>query len=280
MGKDPAFPMYANDWLSSSNIAQMTAEEERGYLRLLCHCWASGDCSLEDSNAALGALSLLGEGYFNNPSQIVRRCLAEHPSKSGYLTNERLFEVWKERQEWREKCRLGGVNSGKARRSGKNDGSKGTSNSVQSKREVDGNSSFTSSSSSKTKLNPLSSSSTDEKEAALLKRETKFIEKWNALEGVLPNSRPTLSKKRRGMFRARLKEDGWAADCVKAFEHFPLKQWHEQNGWKPTVEFMLRGDVAMKISDGEYDRPLDGEETPEPLDIAGALERGRAESDE
>lgn len=151
MGKDPAFPMYANDWLSSSSITQMTAEEERGYLRLLCHCWASGDCSLDRSDAALGALSLLGEDYFNNPSSIVRRRFIDHPSKPGSLTNKRLFKVWEERQEWREKCRQGGVKSGMSRRSV----TKGSLNTVRSKprtkREVKGNSSSSSSSSSKGK---------------------------------------------------------------------------------------------------------------------------------
>ena len=133
------------------------------------------------------------------------------------------------------------------------------------------------SSQAKTSLSP---SATDEKETALVERETRFVASWNALEGVLPNSRPTLSKKRRVMFRARLKEPGWAEDCAAAFKKFPLKMFHEKNGWQPTIEFMLRPDVAMSILEGKYDRPLDGESPPEPLDIAGALERTRKDGDD
>lgn len=144
--RDPSFPFYAGDWLSGQSVDSMTLAEQGAFVRLLCHAWLSGTCTLPDDPAVLGALSRMGEEYFRSDPCPLRRCFK---LRSGKLHNEKLTELWKERQEHRRKSQEGGINSGKARRSG----TKGTSPQVRSKREANGNpsssSSFTSTSASK-----------------------------------------------------------------------------------------------------------------------------------
>ena len=41
-GKDPAFPFYAADWLSSDLLALATPAEEGAYIRLLAYCCGVG----------------------------------------------------------------------------------------------------------------------------------------------------------------------------------------------------------------------------------------------
>jgi len=115
MGKNPAFLFYANDWLSSTKIAQMTAEQERGYLRLLCHMWNDPDCGLPDDDAVLARLSLV-EAEWEFASVLLRGCFKQHPTKKGQITNPRLYELWENRQKKADAGRLGGVKSGEARR--------------------------------------------------------------------------------------------------------------------------------------------------------------------
>jgi len=147
--RDPSFPFYAGDWLSGQSVDSMTLAEQGAFIRLLCHAWLSGTCTLPDDPAVLGALSRMGEEYFRSEPCPLRRCFK---ARNGKIYNEKLTKLWKERQEHRRKSQEGGINSGKSRRSG----TKGTSSQVRSKREPNANqkaslrsaSSFASSSSS------------------------------------------------------------------------------------------------------------------------------------
>lgn len=139
--RDPSFPFYPADWLSSQSIATMTGDQERAFLRLLLHAWLSGTCSLPNDPGELAALSLLGDRWNGPDGKKVRSCFT---LRRGKLFNEKLLSLWKERQEHRKKSQEGGLKSGAARRSK----SKGTSSQVRSKREPKGNSSSSSSSSS------------------------------------------------------------------------------------------------------------------------------------
>lgn len=139
--RDPSFPFYPADWLSSQSIATMTGDQERAFLRLLLHAWLSGTCSLPNDPAELAALSLLGDRWNGPDGEKVRRCFKV---RRGKLINEKLLSLWEERQEHRKKSQEGGLKSGAARRSK----AKGTSSQVRSKREPKGNSSSSSSSSS------------------------------------------------------------------------------------------------------------------------------------
>lgn|SRR5262245_10154794 len=114
--KAPAFQFYANDWLSSPRIMLMSPAQEGAYIRLLCIAWNDPDCSIPDDDAQLAILSRLGEGWLKGGSTLVRECFNQHPEKPGRLVNLRLLEERAKQQNWREKSRQGGIESGKIRR--------------------------------------------------------------------------------------------------------------------------------------------------------------------
>ena len=132
-------------------------------------------------------------------------------------------------------------------------------------------------------LSPTATGAADKKRADeedLLERERKFVALWNDLEGVRKTRGSSLEGKRRSHLRARLATQGWPADCTEAFKRFPLKCFGP-DGWKPDIEWILKPDNVNKILEGKYDFTKgNGEPTPEPLDIAGALERTRKDGDD
>lgn len=123
MTRSPAFQLYVNDWLSSPHITLMSPAEEGAYIRLLCYAWADPDCSLPDEDEILARLSRLGEGWFKGGSINIRKCFVPHPAKQHRLVNLRLLTERQKQQEWRSKSRLGGILSGKSRRSDAKGGS-------------------------------------------------------------------------------------------------------------------------------------------------------------
>jgi uncharacterized protein YdaU (DUF1376 family) len=113
--KSPAFQFYPKDWLSSSKISQMTPEEEGAYVRLLCYCWDSEDCSLPDDDKVLASLSRLGDRW-NMCSTHVRQCFTKHPFLDGQITNTRLLQERKKQADRKKQCQKAGIKSGKSRR--------------------------------------------------------------------------------------------------------------------------------------------------------------------
>ena len=128
--KSPAFQFYPKDWLSSLNVLMMTPAEEGAYIRLLCYCWDSGDCSIPDDDAALAVMSRLGEGWFKGGSTAVRKCFVPHPHNPGFLTNERMLSERQNQAEWSKKSSAGGKKSA-AQRAEKKATSQGGSRVVQ-----------------------------------------------------------------------------------------------------------------------------------------------------
>jgi len=110
MGKSPAFQFYPKDFLSDINVASMTMEERGIYITLLSYCWLEG---------CLKGGSQVVEAICNHPENWdeiwdkVSQCFYE---KDGKFYHKRLEEERKKQEEWREKSRLGGIKSGKARR--------------------------------------------------------------------------------------------------------------------------------------------------------------------
>jgi uncharacterized protein YdaU (DUF1376 family) len=149
MNRPPAFQFYPNDWLSSLKITLMSPAEEGAYIRLLCYAWADADCSLPDDDTVLAQLSRLGEGWLNGASTVIRKCFEAHPEKEGRLVNLRLLEEKQKQEAWREKSRIGGLESGKSRALS----AKGSSTVVEPKanRPVEGCMNSSSSSSNKNK---------------------------------------------------------------------------------------------------------------------------------
>lgn len=116
MAKDPSMPFYVNEWLSSAAVICMSLAEQGAYVRLLCYCWSSQEAAIPDDDTRLAAMSGMGEGWFNGGSHLVRKCFEPHPNQKGMLTNKRLFEIWNERVEWKEKSAAAGRASGDKRR--------------------------------------------------------------------------------------------------------------------------------------------------------------------
>jgi len=116
MGKDPSFPFYANDWLSSTKRALMTPAQRGAYVDLLCHQWNDPDCSLPDDDESLAVLSGLLGDWLPNGCRLVGDCFPPHPIFAGRIANTRLLEIKAEREEWREKSREGGKKSAESRR--------------------------------------------------------------------------------------------------------------------------------------------------------------------
>lgn len=87
----------------------MTAAQEGAYIRLICYDWANdGIPSDIDKLAALARTDRGGIGG-------VIDCFIPHPSKPGFLTNERLLKEREKQECWREKSAIGGK-KGAARR--------------------------------------------------------------------------------------------------------------------------------------------------------------------
>lgn len=82
-----AFLFYIDDWLSSTKIALMNADEERGYLRLLLFAAKQEDCGIPDDPALLSRVSMLNAKWRKSSAKI-RECFIE---KNGRLYNERLL---------------------------------------------------------------------------------------------------------------------------------------------------------------------------------------------
>jgi len=112
MADFPYFPFYPSDWISSPRNMCSTLVQQGGYIRLLCACWLSGDCSLPDDNRKLSTLSGLPEQELD----VVREFFIAHPRKEGALTNERLLKEW-DKAHWISEMRSkAGKKSGKSRR--------------------------------------------------------------------------------------------------------------------------------------------------------------------
>ena len=93
----------------------MTAEQERGYLRLLLHMWNDETCSLPDDDGVLAKLSLMGEGWLKGGSRLVRECFVSDARFDGRITNLKLLKVREIQDEWRRKSAEGGKKSGVVR---------------------------------------------------------------------------------------------------------------------------------------------------------------------
>ncbi len=92
--KIPYFPFYPDDWLSSSRIDTLTAEQERGYLRLLCRSWGMPDCTLTTDEAHLLKWSLLSDA---DALRTLMQTFFERTCKG--WRNPKLYSLWIKAQE-------------------------------------------------------------------------------------------------------------------------------------------------------------------------------------
>lgn len=115
MSKSPAFQFYPNDWLSSPRVAMMNHAQQGVYIRLLCFDWAND--GLPDDDTKLAALAGVTD-WDRGGYALVKACFIGHPSKTGFITSERLQKEREKQAQWREKSILGGK-KGAAKRWGK-----------------------------------------------------------------------------------------------------------------------------------------------------------------
>lgn len=243
-GKDPSMPFYVNDWLSSMTVTCMSLAEQGAYVRLLCHCWASQDASLPDDDTALAAVSGLVEGWLSGGSSKLRKCFVPHPEKPGFLTNEKLYRLWQERQKWRQKSSEGGRKSAESRRL---QGLKGGSTTVSTKPQPNGNSSSSSSSSINTPLPPTGG---DDPVIQTI------VEAWNAIPDIVKVSK--LTPKRLRALKARLKEPDFRKDwraglqAVSASEF--LRGLIPGKDWRADFDWFLKPESLTKLIEGKFQK--------------------------
>lgn len=233
MNRPPAFQFYANDWLSSTKISIMTPAEEGAYIRLLCHAWNDPHCCLPDDDEQLAVLSRLFEEWYKGSSEKIRNCFLPDTARPGKIFNKRLRDERKKQNEWRRKCRKGGLSSGKKRKNSSNFNAKGSSSLLPSKFELNSNSSvfsLQSSSSIKEKINTLSGKAKILPDDALRKgREENRILSQEAIEilnflNLKANKRFPPNETNLGFIRARLKEGADRQTCFSVIA-MKCREW-------------------------------------------------------
>ncbi len=108
-----SFLFDVDAWLSSTAVSAMTADEERGYLRLLLHAWKQPDCGLPDDDGTLATLSLIGARWKRSAAKL-RACFQ---SREGRLYNRRLLEEWEYQRRYHSERATAGA-KGAAKRWG------------------------------------------------------------------------------------------------------------------------------------------------------------------
>ena len=99
----------------------MTPEIRGLYVQLLCHDWLEDGIYPDDICALSGFEWFREDGTlrddWNTIEQVLNRCFIQHPTDDQKVTNPRLLRARQEQLENREKKRLAGIESGKARKS-------------------------------------------------------------------------------------------------------------------------------------------------------------------
>lgn len=109
INKPPAFQFYPKDFLMDDKVIVMNLEETGAYIKLLCLCWNNNGLTKDQKELK----NMCGNP--NNWESIwvrVSKCFYE---KKGKLYNKRLEKELKKQKMWREKSRLGGIQSGISR---------------------------------------------------------------------------------------------------------------------------------------------------------------------
>ncbi len=99
--KRPSFQFYPSDWLSDPNTSAMTAEEEGGYIRLLCYMWNTEECSLRNDEEYLARLARVDK-------VVIRSLLPCFKVVRGVLRHKRLDYERNKQDTYREKCSSAG----------------------------------------------------------------------------------------------------------------------------------------------------------------------------
>ena len=100
MGRPPAFPLYAGDFLSDANQMAMTLAEAGAYIRLMCVCWKEG--SIPDNPKTLWKLAQAQSlRAFERVWPNVRVCFEERDD--GCLVHPRIEQERRKKDAYRQK---------------------------------------------------------------------------------------------------------------------------------------------------------------------------------
>jgi len=129
----PAFQFYPDDWNNDVNVIAMTAEEEGHYIRLCAICWKEGyiPSNPEDIQSIL-------KRPCENLKKIIK-CFYKNPKNNSQLLHKRLEKERKKQKAWKLKCAKGGRKSRKVKDLEVKNKDKGSSSTLVSKKEVNGN---------------------------------------------------------------------------------------------------------------------------------------------
>ena len=126
--KPPAFQFYADDFLGG--VADMTQAEVGAYILLLCHQWNRGSTPVEPDRQQMVAKGPVSDHVLGK----FKLCA------DGLLRNERMEDERKKQDNHREKQRLKGIASGRARANNTEPRFNHGSTTVQPSGEPEGNS--------------------------------------------------------------------------------------------------------------------------------------------
>jgi hypothetical protein len=100
MGKSPAFPLYAQDFISDENVVLMNNQEVGCYIKLLCFNWKQGSIPNDIDKIA----RLCGEdgGVMAELWQAIKPCFVELKKSPGRLVNPRIEKERQIQQRYRD----------------------------------------------------------------------------------------------------------------------------------------------------------------------------------
>ncbi len=107
----PYFKFNVSDWILSEKIEAMSGSQVGAYIMLLAHCWASGNCTLPNEQSTLKSKARW-QGN-DEDFQPVLNCFS--PSRSGRLTNKRLYREWEEAMSKTDERRQSGLKGAEKR---------------------------------------------------------------------------------------------------------------------------------------------------------------------
>lgn len=98
-----------------------------------------------------------------------------------------------------------------------------------------------------------STSSASDDASPLMATEAELVRLWGKTEGVRDIRTDQLSDARHRQLVTRLKSKTWWNDARYSLDHFPLKCFQGDGGWRPTLDWFLKPETVANILEGKYD---------------------------
>ncbi len=151
--KSPAFQFYTQDWLSDKNVKRLSYRAKGVYIELLAIMWNEGKDSIENDGDLPDILNLSPQEWEEIRVELQKENKEVFIEKDSVFISKRLQKERRKQKKWKKKCSEGGKRSAKVRwgKDIQKDGAdKGSYDIVTPPLQVNGNSSSSSSFSSRT----------------------------------------------------------------------------------------------------------------------------------